>query len=154
MSRLLLVGLDNPQSRDPRHALFPYPPGCTGHRLWKMMRDQDEHFSRQMYHNISKTNLFPTGPVPTDKSFHRVAGDLLRVQLEGQNQRAVLLGAVVRDSVLATQVQEMPDAMQFVIVQDAWYAWIPHPSGRNRDYNVPAYREKVGRWLLKEARRE
>lgn len=29
----LLVGEDNPRSEDPRHALYPYPPGCAGERM-------------------------------------------------------------------------------------------------------------------------
>lgn len=31
--RVIMIGEDNPQSADPKHALYPYPPGCAGHRL-------------------------------------------------------------------------------------------------------------------------
>lgn len=30
---VLFVGEDNPQSADPRHALYPYPVGCAGYNL-------------------------------------------------------------------------------------------------------------------------
>lgn len=36
---VLVVGEDNPQSSDPRDALFPYPVGCAGHRYADMITD-------------------------------------------------------------------------------------------------------------------
>ena len=37
LCNVLMLGEDNPQSADPRHALFPYPPGCAGHRLMEIL---------------------------------------------------------------------------------------------------------------------
>lgn len=33
MSRVLLIGEVNPLSLDPKYALYPWPEGCSGHRL-------------------------------------------------------------------------------------------------------------------------
>lgn len=36
---VLIVGEDNPHGADPRHALYPYPPGCAGDRLADVILD-------------------------------------------------------------------------------------------------------------------
>lgn len=32
----LIVGMNNPLSATPEHALYPWPRGCAGHRLYEM----------------------------------------------------------------------------------------------------------------------
>lgn len=158
LNKLLLVGLDNPQSTDPRYALFPAPEKCTGWRIWKFINEADPNFTKAMYQRITKTNLFPVGPAPKKISFaHGYAGAVLRVQLASQARRVILLGNQVRDSVMAPDTQEMPDMMEFVGLPGSGmtvYAWIPHPSGRNHFYNDAKSRRKVANWLLNEVHRD
>jgi hypothetical protein len=47
--RPVLVGMNNPVSSDPAHALFPHPPGCTGYRLWEMLKTRIPHVTRREY---------------------------------------------------------------------------------------------------------
>lgn len=147
---LLLVGLDNPQSNDPRHALFPSPPGCSGYRLMKFMQAADPKFTRMQYVSIQKTNLFPVGACPTKKRTLALAraGALLREQVSGTNRRVVLMGQEVATAVLG-EVRRAPSMFEFIKLDGAQYAWIPHPSGRNHHYNDAKARREAGRFLRK-----
>lgn len=148
---LLFVGLDNPQSRDPRYALFPSPKGCTGHRLMEMMGEVDTTltFTRKTYIDIPKLNLFPVGPCPTSqkRGWLEMAGSLLKRQLEGQAKNVVLFGNEVRDAVFTADTQ--PKAMEWIKFgsDSTMYAWVPHPSGRNRYYNDTRKRRRVARFM-------
>ena len=151
--KVLLVGLDNPQSSDPRHALFPRPAGCTGDRLLGIIQSVDAEFSMSEYHAVPKTNLFPVGACP--KKFKAVylveAGQHLRAQLRGRGAKIVLLGNDVRAAVFQTATApEKPG--EFVKFFGAEYAWIPHPSGRNHYYNDPKHVKKIGKFLLETLR--
>jgi len=145
---LLLVGLDNPQSSDPRYALFPHPSGCAGHRLMKMMQEVDKDFTRREYVAIPKTNLFPAGRKPRTPGPQVVgiAGTLLQMQLEGTKKIVVLLGNEVRDAVFNPK-KAQPKAMVLSELGGTHFAWIPHPSGRNPYYNDTRRRRKVARFL-------
>lgn len=149
---VLLVGLDNPQSSDPRHALFPHPRGCAGHRLWKMMMEVDKNFTRSHYERIPKTNLFPVGPCPREfrSSNLRDAGRLLLVQKRDSVDHVILLGNHVRDAVWRASSMNFnfDRPMTFIMILSADYAWVPHPSGRNHYYNDVRRRRRVARFLL------
>lgn len=38
--RVVLLNTFNPFSAAPRHALYPEPPGCTGHSLWQLLHSR------------------------------------------------------------------------------------------------------------------
>lgn len=57
----MLVGMQNPWSTDPRHALFPAPPGCTGERLWRALEDVGGHTRGDYLRAFERRNLV-TGP--------------------------------------------------------------------------------------------
>jgi len=143
---LLLVGLDNPQSSDPKHALWPRPANCAGYRLHQMIKLVDPTFSERHYLSIPRTNLFPVGPCP--KSYKsealRQAGELIRRQLEGQGTYVVCLGNDVRNAVIEASNLK---ATMFYEQLGSYYTWLPHPSGRNRDYNEKKMQRKVGAFL-------
>ena len=147
---LLFVGLDNPQSHDPRYALFPRPSGCAGHRLFEMMMEVDKHFDRAQYVAIPKTNLFPIGMCPTaqKKDWLEMAGSLVKAQLAGQAKNVVLFGNDVRDAIFHSDITQ-PKAMEWIQfgTDNTRYAWVPHPSGRNHYYNDTRRRRKVARFL-------
>jgi len=148
---LLIVGLDNPQSSDPRHALFPYPPGCAGHRLFKMMMEVDEYMDRASYTAIAKSNLFPCGRMPTKhkKVNLMMAANVLIASVKDTNKCVILLGNEVRNAVLGEKLGKKWPSARFTEIHGANYAWIPHPSGRNPFYNDTKNRRKVGRFLTK-----
>lgn len=39
MRKPVIIGMNNPYSQRLEHALYPHPPGSSGHRLWSMMAD-------------------------------------------------------------------------------------------------------------------
>lgn len=141
--RLLIVGLDNPQSGDPRHALYPVPRGCTGYRLWQMMQDVQE-LQVRAYVNIPKTNLFPCGRM--EKRLVESAGSLVQSQIRSGKWSAVLLGAVVRDAVMPV-LRDYAPGEWCALQKSARVCWIPHPSGRNHAYNDKKFRRKIGKFL-------
>ena len=152
---ILIVGLDNPQSSDPRHALFPHPPGCAGHRLFKMMQEVDEYMDRAAYTAIAKTNLFPCGRMPTKnkKGNLTMAAHVLIASVQDTDKRVILLGNEVRNAVLGETLGKNWSSAKFTKIHGAHYAWIPHPSGRNPFYNDTRNRRKIGRFLIKAGKR-
>lgn len=148
---LLLVGLDNPQSTDPRYALYHYPVGCAGWRLCHQIIGLADgtNWTERRYNAIAKTNLFPVGSsVKCGKRAVEQAGELLRLQLRGQDKRVVLLGDVVRRAVMCGMSDvEMMNWTLLMTGDSTRYAWIPHPSGRNHFYNKRENAMKVGKFL-------
>lgn len=150
-TRLLLVGMDNPQSRDPRFALYPSPTGCAGHRLFSMMQYVEPLFTRHAFIHIPKTNLFPVGP--GHRGDRREAGRILLRQILDVEWSAVLLGNEVADAVLPDLRKTTKMATWFRKTEwlpGAKVSWLPHPSGRNLEYNSKRLRERVGEFLLRE----
>lgn len=149
---MLLIGLDNPQSRDPRYALFSRPAGCSGHKLLLMMQKVDPTFTEADYTRIPKTNLFPVGPASSKASVMSAAGALVVEQLRDSNVYVVACGKQTWDAMVLEVAGDTP-MCEFVRVLGAQYAWIPHPSGRNREYNSAAVRRRVGEFLVQVWRR-
>lgn len=160
MSGALFVGLDNPQSSDPRYALFPRPANCAGANLLKMMRMADTEFTERQYINIPKTNLFPVGRWPTvggKSSWIVAAARLLVEQLVGSGSHVVLFGSDVRDAVISSALlTKPPKEMEWVrnVENSRGFnlCWLPHPSGRNRWYNARGRKKRVGSFLLEVVR--
>lgn len=147
MYHLLLVGMDNPQSSDPRYALFPHPPGCAGHRLMQMIQEVEPNVTRGAYQNIVKTNLFAVGSYV--KEIAPEAGLVLRRQIAVAGWHAVLLGNNAADAVMPGLRITNP-AMEWKPLGTGKVTWLPHPSGRNTFYNDVRNRKKVGEFLVKE----
>ncbi len=117
--RILLVGEDNPHSLDPRHALYPHPPGCAGDRLCHRILDEHRGSYLEKY---DRTNLC-SGAWSTTEARVR-ALDLLE-----SGRPMVLLGARVARAFGL-------DFLPFSVACGAsLMAVLPHPSGRCRLWN-------------------
>ena len=123
--RPILVGTDNPHSNNPRHALAPYPDGCSGWRLWKMLSDQCGMTKQEYLLAFSRTNLENISDV-----------DL------GEGSVVVALGGDVRKYFGLEKILVHPQ-----VIRGVTFRCVPHPSGRNRFYNDPLARRLVGMML-------
>lgn len=130
----LLLGLDNPHSKDPRDALLHRPRGSTGHRLFELSRMSLEDY----YSKFDRANVC----------------DLMTTRDD-----AIIRGRTVL--VLGTETWKRLELgtppVLFKNKHDFWidstFILLPHPSGLNRFYNDPANCRKVTRVLQKEAKR-
>lgn len=125
---------------EPKYALFPYPPGCAGWRLWKMTG-----LSRAEYVALDRRNLlnhFPGSGFPVSEA--RAAAEAMTPSLSGR--RVLLLGTGV-----ACAFGLNPTPASYLSWVDTTtglrVAVVPHPSGRNRWYNDPANGEAARAFL-------
>lgn len=109
----VLIGESNPYGGDPYYALVPYPDGCSGHRLCRLVLGltDDEYMDR-----FDRVNLCD-GKWSIKSARERA--DLLR----HTHSRHILLGAKVA---AAFGVEFKP----FEVIQSLLV--LPHPSGLNR----------------------
>jgi len=132
-SKPLLVGMNNPQGNVP---LFPHPPGCTGWRIWQMIKGQTGARRGEYMNTFDRVNLLDS-PVWNARAARANREAILR-QMEGRT--AVLLGRAVPaclglPATLAGvwYVTPNPDDQ----TKDTRWCFLPHPSGLNRWYNDP-----------------
>lgn len=130
--------MNNPQSDDPRHALFPHPPGCTGHRLWRMLHERCGAESIEYVTSFDRRNLV-TGTKFTAERARRGAQELLPRLTD---YHVVLLGS---DTVRAFGLVSAP-ALVWQAGGGPWARWcrMPHPSGRNLWFNDEVNRLAAG----------
>lgn len=141
MMRPLLVGMNNPLSRVDDHALYPWPEGCTGHRLWQMLlpMTDDEYLEKYERCNLVEGRAWSTAAA-------KAAAPAMRERM--RLRRTIILGREVRDIM----------GWREAVVAGAWLAlpesrtgsvmFLPHPSGRNLWYNDPKNRLTARRILL------
>lgn len=135
MDRLVVVGMTNPLSRDPRHALWTQPPGCTGHRLWQMATARTDIGESEWLAMTERLNLC-TGKWDRRAAIAR-AGELWE---HLRDRTVVVLGvqpwlAMRREGDLLTGPLEW--------LPDREWVNIPHPSGLCRWYNSGVCRAAV-----------
>lgn len=153
-SRILLCGEDNPQSAAPEHALFPYPPGCAGHRFCNDILGVTRH----TYLATWRTNL--CNPTWSMREARKRASDL--VHLDAPWTTIVLLGRKVAEAFSKiTDGALEPFAFGTLNTTNGVDPWgqdipwtidivsLPHPSGRNFLWNDPR-RALDARALLQE----
>lgn len=122
--RVLLVGENNPLSRDPRYALYDEPQGCSGHRLRTMILG----LSRRTYFSDAITRMNLVVGQWSLAAARMVAEEL---RWRPTHDVVVMLG------------RRVIEAFKFDI--DAFtstgetpvYVALPHPSGLNRIWNDP-----------------
>lgn len=137
--RIVIVGMTNPLSRDPDHALYTQPPGCTGHRLWQMAKARTG-ISEEAWLDMTDRRNLCLGE--WDREQARVsARDMVR---ELRGKVTIFLGADVAGC--------FPSCGMTAQWMGRWGTpprepepWIhlPHPSGRNHWYNDPVCRAGV-----------
>lgn len=131
--RLVVIG-QAPSNNDPDKPLFPYPPGCSGWRLAKMMGVSPWRFlSKTVRLNVFYEAPGPIGYFPVAEARERAAE--IAPYLAGR--RVVFLGKGVAD-VFGWRDAELL-TWHLVPVANAWAvgAVVPHPSVGNRWYNDP-----------------
>lgn len=148
-TRPVLVGMNNPLSPDPAHALYPSPVNCTGWRIWRMLCDYAgvPIPARAYCRAFDRRNLI-SSPQWSKSEARRVAPDLWS-SLEG---RTVLVFGV--ETLGALRLPRPPEAElqapepTLLGGGPAAWAWAPHPSGRCHWYNDRRNRHKVGALLF------
>lgn len=145
--RPIIVGMNNPRSLAPEHVLYPWPPGCAGHRLWQMFYDACGATMSQYRDAFERRNLM-VGPWLAQVA--RVAASSMLPGLAGRD--VVLLGEEVRRAFGVVPRLPWPRDLQSSWdwspapgeVEPTRFYVLPHPSGRNLLYNDPAVRREVG----------
>lgn len=130
--RSVLLGMNNPLSRRPEHALFPYPPGCTGHRIFEMLSTKIPDIYRKDYlDGFERVNML-TGSWSMRRARERAPELVERFR----GRTVVVLGQAPRLAL------GLPEQLVHPLDRDG-VSWrqLPHPSGRNRWYNDPKNRE-------------
>lgn len=127
----MLVGESNPYGDDPEMVLYPYPDGCSGHRLWRVLgvgRTRYLSFTRvnlcrgifQMLQARERARLLKS----LVKSEHSTDADV-----RDRHSLIILCGTRVR------QAFGLHDVATWSSTEDvngvSWLA-LPHPSGRSR----------------------
>lgn len=136
----VIVGMNNPLSRRPEHALYPHPPGCTGYRLWKMLEartgaTQEEYLARFERMNLVSSKTW-------SRELGRGTAERMRPVLRGRV--VLLLGQAVRRAFGIPPLLVHPQEIDGVT-----WRQLPHPSGRCHWYNDPRHR-RVAEVLLQE----
>lgn len=140
--RVIILGMNNPLSEDPRHALAPYPAGSAGHRLWRLLADRRPGLLRMDYMaRFDRRNL-----VPGKKWIARGAallGAALARELADKGRVVLVLGEEPRVALGLEKQLIHP----FVGLGGTVWRQLPHPSGRCLWYNDPANRLLAGMLL-------
>ncbi len=135
--RPVILGMNNPHSTDPRHALAPYPKGVAGYRLWKMLNGIRPEISRTEYMRVfDRRNLLNEKFWDPVRS-RRNSEDLWQT-LEGHT--VLVLGQAVRNVLWLSK--EPP--LLWRDHRGVRWCSVPHPSGLNRWYNDPENVTAVG----------
>lgn len=149
--RTLLIGLDNPHSRNPHHALLPMPDGATGDKIVQLIDEaMSADYSPAKYlRDFARLNLYPgeaarsgKGATSTDRLLARMCMILIA---QAKYSGVVLFGKRVQTA-FGDFVTFDNDTDSKMVNFATFYA-LPHPSGRNRWYNVPENRQYAARIL-------
>lgn len=139
--RPIILGMNNPLSEDPAHALYPAPEGSAGHRLWRLLADRRPGLLRMDYINtFDRRNLIPGHRWIARGA--RLLGDKLRQDLSGSGRTVLVLGEEPRVALCLPKELIHPYPRDGVT-----YRQLPHPSGRCRWYNDPVHRLLAGMLL-------
>lgn len=127
-TRPVLLGMNNPLSSDQRHALFPHPPGCTGHRIYELLRTRVPGVTRRQYLDAFDRRNLVAG-VAWRMDLARENGARLRQELAGRH--ILVFGEEPRRAL------DLPKSLVHPLVELDGTTWrqLPHPSGRNLWYN-------------------
>lgn len=139
--RPVLLGMNNPLSDRPEHALYPVPDGCTGHRLWTMLNERTGATKTQYLRAFDRRNLIIGDWDPGEA---RLLGAEFVAKSDTVGRVVVVLGEGPRRALGLRKQLITPITLNGTI-----YRQIPHPSGRCRFYNDPVCRA-VAALLLEE----
>lgn len=137
----LLIGMNNPVSSRPGFELYPLPTGCTGHRIYEMLREILPDIRRDQYLTTFERRNLVVGPVFDKATARNAAADITK-ELWGSRRTVVLFG---RDVQLAFGIPPLLVTPQ--LIGGTNWIQVPHPSGRNLWFNDTRNRRRVGRVL-------
>lgn len=137
----ILLGMNNPHSADPAHALYPSPEGCSGHRLWKMIYEASAMTRAEYVRLFDRRNLCQGS---WNARAAPALGDEFRKSLV-PGTRVVVLGQKVWRALGLNMTTVRPRTR----VRDSKFSfyYLPHPSGLNQYYNDAMNRWWAGRFL-------
>lgn len=130
--RVALIGMNNPYSDNPRRALWPDPPNCTGWRVWKMLEARTGATQTDYLRAFHRYNLVLSG--------HWHSGDAARRWHQIQPELSQNFDTLV---LLGKSVQRAAGVMCGDVLVTRGLVCIPHPSGLNRWYNSDVNRQTV-----------
>ena len=139
--RPVIIGMNNPVSSDPAHALYPLPRHHAGGRLWQMLHEQSGATMRQYVDGFDRRNLVIG---PWDRSIARIRAHGMLPGLCGRD--VVLLGQQVWEAFQMPPEVIYCNRFELALAGVTFYR-VPHPSGRNLWYNDETNRRAVGRLL-------
>lgn len=127
--RPVLVGMNNPVSSKPGHELFPYPPGCTGHRILEMLQTRLPDVTRHQY-----LEAFDRRNLVAHKIYDALLAREAAVKMEQEfwfsGRTIILFGADVAKAFGHPRLLLHPQ-----VIGGATWRQVPHPSGRNLWFN-------------------
>lgn len=133
MSKILFVGMNNPQGNPP---FFPDPPGSAGHRLYMMLKEKVPEVKELDY-------------LLTFDRINLMEGRVFLLDVAKANSVGLWESWVGREVVLfgdqvctALEVPRIPWISRR-LYKGVRYRQLPHPSGLNRWYNDKMMRETV-----------
>jgi hypothetical protein len=126
----ILVGESNPYGPDPRYALYPDPPGCSGYRLCYNILAMSSYDYLRVFDRVDLV-LGKWKP----KEARAAADKMIEAADFGTDYRAVLLGAKVC-SAFGFPFKPFEVVNEFLLV-------LPHPSGLCRIWHEPGAMEKA-----------
>jgi len=142
LSRPLLVGLHNPLSPKPEHALYPRPEGCTGWRLLQMLGPA--YTERDYLRAFDRVDLLDHHEQVGGKGYaarlRQARPRLVEHIIAGQYKYVVLFGTDVWRAVLGPHGRDKSPPwtlwtfMRLTEDRLGHFLTLPHPSGRNRWY--------------------
>lgn len=133
--------MNNPISRNPHHALFPRPEGCSGNRLWKMLNETCGARMSDYVEVFDRRNLLATAT--WDQAQARdAASDFLNKLPDGA--QVLVLGEKPREALGLEKLLLHPQVVQLGMARRVTFRQLPHPSGRSHWYNEPDHRLIAG----------
>lgn len=136
-ARIYILGLNQPN--EGVAPLFTEPPGCAGHRLWRMVYEVCGISAGDWLLKTQRCNLLPFPELPRGyRNVARDRGEALAPMIE--NRTVVLVGWDV-----ATAMGHGQPPLRWANGRD--WVMIPHTSGLDRWYNNPVHRIAVGTML-------
>jgi hypothetical protein len=146
-NRPMILGMNNPLSDAPEHALYPLPAGCTGSRLFGILKlVWPEIGFRDYLRSYERRNLV-VGQAWSAVA-GRIAADVLREEIAKRRsvQQIAVLGAQTWAAIHGHR-DDTPVLASLRVSNIVWNR-LPHPSGRNPWYNVEENRLAAARLLL------
>lgn len=134
----VIIGMNNPLSLAPQHALYPHPSRSTGHQLWRMLNMLRPEVTKRDYIRAFERHNLCQGPWRLATA-RQVASDMLP---ELQGRTVLLLGERVRQA-----FRLPPQLVHPIRWHGVEFRQVPHPSGRNLWYNHPTHLLIVGALL-------